>query len=81
MSTTRQVALTLAFKDATDRTFKFNGVEAANLSRVKAKVVAINANMPEHFAKTFVSDSGAECIMVSKAQIIVTEEEVIYNAS
>lgn len=81
MATTRQVVLTLAFRDATDRNFKFNGVEQSVLSSVKDKVLAINANMPAYFAQTFVSDNGAECIMISAAQIIITEEEVIYNAS
>lgn len=77
---TVQVVLTLAFRDATDRKFTFNGVDQSVLSDVKDKVLAINANMPEYFAKTFVSDNGAECIMISGAQIITTEEEVIYSA-
>lgn len=80
MATTRQVVLTLAFRDATDRNFKFNGVASTALPDVKDKVLAINENMPEYFAKTFVSDNGADCIMISAAKIIVTEEEVIYNA-
>lgn len=81
MATTRQVVLTLAFRDATNRNFKFNGVEQSVLSSVKDKIKAINADMPPYFAHTFVSDIGAECIMISAAEIITTEEEVIYNAS
>lgn len=80
MATTRQVVLTLAFRDATDRNFKFNGVDQSAISQIKDKVLAINDDMPEYFAHTFVSDTGAECIMISAAQIITTEEEVIYSA-
>lgn len=81
MATNRQVVLTLAFRDATDRNFKFNGVDQSALADVKSKIQAINDDMPPYFAHTFVSDSGAECIMISAAQIITTEEEVIYSAS
>ncbi len=80
MATTRQVVLTLAFRDATDRNFKFNGVEESVVVDIKSKVNAINDNMPPYFAQTFVSDNGAECIMISGAQVITTEEEVIYSA-
>ena len=80
MATTHQAVLTLAFKDATDRKFKFNGVDESAISSIKDKVLAINADMPEYFAKTFVSDTGADCIMISAAEVITTEEEVIYNA-
>ena len=81
MATNRQVVLTLAFRDAPDRNFKFNGVDQSALADVKSKIQAINDDMPSYFAHTFVSDSGAECIMISAAQIITTEEEVIYSAS
>lgn len=80
MSTNRQVVLTLAFRDATDRNFKFNGVDLSAIADIKDKVNAINDNMPEYFSKTFVSDTGADCIMISGAQVITTEEEVIYSA-
>ena len=81
---TIQVILTLAFRDATDRNFKFNGVEQAATSSIKDKITAINTGLANgqmpYFAQTFVSDNGAECIMISGAQKIETEEEVIYNA-
>lgn len=81
--TTYQVILTLAFQDATSRNFKFNGVdeEAVSYGNVKNKVKAINANMPPEFAMTFVSNSGSPCIMISAAQIIAIQEEVIYNVA
>lgn len=85
MATTRQAVLKLAFRDATDRTFKFNGVDPSKISAIKDKVIAINdslaAGQLNNFAQTFISDNGAECIMISAAQVITTEEEVIYNAS
>jgi len=85
MTTTRQAILTLAFMDATDRKFKFNGIDAENVDAIKSKVTAINIGLASgqmpYFAQTFVSDTGAECIMISGAQVITTEEEVIYNAS
>lgn len=81
MAVTRQAVLTLAFRDATDRNFKFNGIDASAVVGIKNKVLAINANMPEYFAQTFVSDNGSPCIMISGAQVIETEEEVIYSAN
>lgn len=80
MAATRQVVLTLAFADATDRNFKFNGVEDSAVPAMKGKILRINENMPESFKTTFVSDNGAQCIMISAAQVILTEEEVIYSA-
>ncbi len=83
MEETTSVTITLAFADATSRNFKFNGVdrtsEAYNL--MKSKVMTINANMPAAFASTFVSDSGAQCIMISGLKSVTTQEEVIYSAS
>lgn len=81
MAITRSVILTLAFQDATDRKFKFNGVDADKIDAVKIKVITLNQNMPQSFKTTFVSDTGAECVMISAAQAVQTEEEVIYHAS
>ena len=75
------VIVTLAFADATTRNFKFNGVEQEALNNVKAKVLTINANMPANFKTTFISENGAECVMISKLQSVRTVEEVIYRAS
>lgn len=85
MAVTYQAVFKLAFRDATDRTIKFNGIDAEIVDGIKRKVIAINdsltAGEAEYFAKTFVSDNGADCIMISSAQVISTDEEVIYNAS
>ena len=79
MSSVRSVKLKLAYSDATSQTITFNDVGDA--SGVKSKVKAINANMPAAFAYTFISKGGAPCTMISQAQIVVTSEEVVYNAS
>ena len=82
MSTTvRSVKLKLAYSDATSQTVTFNDVDSGELPGVKSKVKAINANMPAAFAYTFISKGGAPCTMISQAQIVVTTEEVVYNAS
>ena len=75
------VIITLAYSDASTRNFKFNGVDYDALSGMKAKVLAINANMPAAFKTTFVSETGAECTMITKLQHVETTEEVIYSAS
>lgn len=73
------VSITLAFADSTTRTITFKGVSAEEAEGVRAKIKALNANLPESFANTFISKIGAKCTMISKAQIIWEEEEVIYN--
>lgn len=81
METTYSVILTLAFADASTRNFKFNGVDEQEAENIPTKVKAINANMPAAFKTTFVSATGAECTMISRAQWIESSEEVIYSAS
>ncbi len=80
METEYNVAITLAYQDAEKRTYTFSGVEAAELEEVRDRVIAINNNMPAAFSRTFVSNSGASCVMIASAKITVIEEEVIYNA-
>jgi len=78
--TTINVAITLAFQDSTSRTYTFSGVEEEAVPDVKDKVLALNANMPDYFKRTFVSNAGASCVMISATKIISITEEVIYNA-
>lgn len=80
MEQTINVQITLAFQDSTSRTYTFSGVEEEAVPDVKDKILAINANMPEAFKRTFVSNAGAQCVMISAGKIISIEEEVIYNA-
>ena len=79
-TTVHSVQLKLAYSDATSKTITFNDVDNQALYQVKDKVNAINANMPAPFANTFVSSTGAPCTMIAQAKIIVTTEDVIYNA-
>ncbi len=81
MARTNNVILTLVFEDATTRTVTFRGVDNSALNQVKPKIKALNTNMPEAFATTFISTSGTNCTMIGKAQIVSIDEEVIYNAS
>ncbi len=81
MEQTINVVLTLAFQDSTSRNYTFSGVDETATPDVKDKVLAINANMPENFARTFVSNNGARCVMIADAKIVTIREEVIYSAS
>ena len=85
MAITISAKLTLAFEDATNRTYTFNGVAAQDAPRIKNKVKAINASLSagtaNSFANTFVSDTGKPCVVISKAQIITLDQEVIYSAN
>lgn len=82
-TTVLSVIITLTFQDGDTRNFKFNGVDKNELleGNVQRKVKAINANMPAAFATTFISNTGAPCITISRLQSVETTEEVIYNAS
>ena len=84
MATTYSVKVTLAYEDATSRNYTFNGVDNMYLPDVKDKVIAINesleAGTANNFKNTFVSNNGATVKMISKAQIITLQQEVIYSA-
>lgn len=81
MDSTLSLQLTLAFGDSTSRNFKFTGIDQITPATLRNRIKAINANVPANFANTFVSDTGAQCVMISSATVINVEEEVIYNAS
>lgn len=78
--TTNQVNITLAYEDASARTYNFKGVLLEELENVGTRARAVNANMPANFKNTFLSNSGAKAMQISKVQLISQEEEVIYNA-
>lgn len=85
MARVNTVKLKLVYEDATSRTYSFNGVDDQALAPVKVKVLDINdslsAGTATAFANTFVSDNGARCKMIADAQLISTEQIVIYQAS
>lgn len=84
-TTTRSVKITLAYADATSRTYTFNGVDSQYLPDVKDNIRDVNSSLAagtaNSFANTFVSDNGSPCTMISKGQIITLEQEVIYSAN
>jgi len=84
MATNYSVKVTLAYEDATSRIYTFNGVDNMYLPDVKDKVLAINESLEggtaNNFKNTFVSNNGATVKMISKAQIITLQQEVIYSA-
>lgn len=81
-TTTSKVNLTLTHTDATSRTITFNDVPNTRTTiQIADAVNSINANMSDAFKHTFLSANGAPCNLIGKAQLITTEEEVIYNAS
>ena len=85
MATTRSVKIKFVYNDATSRTYTFNGVASTELIEVKDRVLAINASLEAgtapNFANTFVSNLGSPCKLISEAQIIRLDQEVIYSAS
>lgn len=87
MAQVNSVKIKIAYEDATSRNYTFNGVEDYNLEDVKDKVIALNNAITSStadglaFKETFVSDSGAQVKAITTATIIITEQEVIYNAS
>lgn len=80
MEQTITLAITLAFEDSTSRTYNLSGVEESEVSEIKDRILALKANMPENFKRTFVSNNGEQCTTIATAKIISVEEEVIYNA-
>lgn len=79
MSMSNNVMLTMNYEDATTRNITFKDVDSSELQNVAARVKAINENMSANFKGTFVSDSGAAVTKIGKAQVIQTEETVIYS--
>lgn len=48
-------------------------------SDLKQRILALNANMPDYFAQTFVSDEYDTAIKIVAGQYIETNEEIIYG--
>lgn len=46
---------------------------------LKQKIIELNADMPEYFAETFVSDEYDTAVKIAAAQYIETNEEIIYG--
>ena len=80
-STTNKVNIGLSFLDDTSRTISFDKVRQEEIPNISTRVKAINANMSDAFKDTFRSAGGAQVAHIGKAQLITTEEEMIYNAT
>lgn len=82
MSTrTNKVNIGLTFADSSSKTISFENVRQTEIPNISTRVQAINANMSDAFKRTFVTAEGAPVIAIGKAQLVTTEEEVIYNAN
>ncbi len=80
-TTTNQVNIKLLYADNTSRTVNFSRVKQTEIPNISSRVQAINANMSDAFKTTFRSADNAQCVAIGKAQLVTTEEEVIYSAN
>lgn len=80
-TTTNKVNIGLTFADSSSKTIVFDRVKETEIPNISTRVQAINANMSNAFKRTFVNADGSPVIAIGKAQLITTEEEVIYNAN
>ena len=81
-SLTNNVVVTLLFDDESTRNITLENVASADLSAVKSKIQAINANANNEYAnfyQTFISDDGEPVTKIESAKIVCIEEEVIYS--
>lgn len=81
-SLTNNVVVTLLYNDGDTRNITFENVASADLSAVKGKILAINANANNEYAnfyQTLISDDGEPVIKIESAKIVSIEEEVIYS--
>lgn len=82
MSTTTAIKITMAYQDASERTYTINDVGTLVPTDVKTAILAFNSAASvdnSNVKKTFVSNDGAAIISITKAQIVQSTEEVIYN--
>lgn len=80
-TTTTKVNIGLTYADSTSRTVSFDNVREEQIPNISTRVQAINANMSDAFKRTFVSAEGSPVIAIGKAQVVTTEEEMIYSVN
>lgn len=78
-TTTTEIKLSIAYQDATSRSLTFKNVTSQAQLQIASKVQALNANPSAAFQTTFRSINNAPATGIGKAQIVTTEEEVIYE--
>lgn len=77
-----QIKLTFAYEYGGYRAYtitKKNSESDYYASDLKERINALNANAPDYFAQTFVSDDFSPFTKISEAQYITTQEEIIYG--
>lgn len=80
-TTTTKVNISLTMADSTSKTVTFENVKSTEIPSIAARVEAINNNMSDAFKATFVNADGSHVLTIGKAQVITTEEEMIYSAN
>lgn len=81
LTITNKVNIGLTYADSTSKTVSFDKVREEEIPNIRARVQAINANMSDAFKDTFINEDGSHVVAIGKAQMVTTEEEVIYNAN
>lgn len=80
MSTiSNEVRLSIAYQDATSRTITFSKITEQAQLTIADKVQSLNAAPSAAFQTTFRSVNNAPATGIGKAQIITTEEDIIYE--
>lgn len=82
VTTKTQIKLTFLYEYGLNRTYtitKKNSESGYAAYVLKQRIGIVNANMPDYFAQTFISDEHDYLEKISDAQYITTQEEVIYG--
>lgn len=79
MALTYEIKLTAVYEDYTSRTYTFGTSDAQALNNVKARVKALNANVPNYVKETFISDDGEPFARISAASITLKDETIVYG--
>lgn len=80
-TTTNKVNIMLTYGDSSSRTITFDKVKQAEILNISSRVKAINDNMSDAFKTTFRSSDNSPVVAIGKAQLVTTEEDVIYSAN
>jgi len=79
---TNNVVVTLLYNDNSTRNITFEGVADEDISSIKNKIKAINANANNEYAnfyQTFISNDGMAVTKIESCKIVRINEDVIYS--
>lgn len=82
VTTKKQIKLTMAYEYSDqyrNYTITRKSTEAYYPTNLKQRINSLNANMPEYFKQTFISDAYDPATKIIGAQYIETDEEIIYG--